>query len=256
MLSCLQVNITRMDQQKWKRELDDEARRKEKEEDDKENAHQNKPKGEGKAKTKPKSKAKKSPKEKDTKKDTKKDAKPTPTAKSAKAKAKPKTKPEPPPADAEAEMKTPVRKHVPKGPSPTGLQKRKSAAALEPGDHVTPPKESNRRKRGSGEIPKTFARRYKPSTSWGGFKWEALHSVFQSIISIRVKGLSKHEARFRNLKTLKTNLFWSKEPIKFLGFCRKKHVYPSGSAMTMGLSRRTFGTLPPRSSTCWTRRTT
>ena len=140
MLSCLQVNITRMDQQKWKRELDDEARRKEKEEDDKENAHQNKPKGEGKAKTKPKSKAKKSPKEKDTKKDPKKDAKPTPTAKSAKAKAKPKTKPEPPPADAEAEMKTPVRKHVPKGPSPTGLQKRKSAAALEPGDHVTPPR--------------------------------------------------------------------------------------------------------------------
>ena len=249
-----------MDQQKWKRELDDEARRKEKEEDDKENAHQNKPKGEGKAKTKPKSKAKKSPREKDTKKDTKKDAKkdakPTPTAKSAKAKAKPKTKPEPPPADAEAEMKTPVRKHVPKGPSPTGLQKRKSAAAVESGDHVTPPKEPNRKKRGSGEIPKTFARRYKPSTSWGGFKWEALRSVFQSIISIRVKGLSKHEARFRNLKTLKTNLFWSKEPIKFLGFCRKKHVYPSGSAMTMGLSRRTFGTLPPRSSTCWTRRTT
>ena len=126
-----------------------------------------------------------------------KDTKTTPTAGSAKSKAKSKAKPKtnPPVADAEADLKTPVGKPGPKAPSPAGPQKRKSTAALESGDHVTPPKGSNHKKRGPGETTKTFARRYKPSTRWGGSKWEALHSVFQSIISIRGKGPSKHEAR-------------------------------------------------------------
>lgn len=81
-------------------------------------------------------------------------------------------------AAAEPELKTPQRANPPKAPSPSASKRKAPAKASKHGGDA-----------------KTFARRYKPTTSWGAGKWEALRSVFTSIIAVRVNGpLSKLEA--------------------------------------------------------------
>lgn len=104
---------------------------------------------------------------------------------------KPKTQPVAVAAAAEPELKTPQRANPPKAPSPSASKSKSRKAPAKAADGVTPAKGE---KRVGGEA-KTFARRYKPTTTWGACKWEALKSVFTSIISVRVNGpLSKLEA--------------------------------------------------------------
>ena len=46
-----------------------------------------------------------------------------------------------------------------------------------------------------GDGKKTFARRYKPTTSYGSAKWEALRSAYTSIVAIHQTSPSQGEAR-------------------------------------------------------------
>lgn len=164
-----------MSQQAWKRELDAAA---------------NKEGGDGESEEKPKRRAK------------------------AKAKAKAKGK-----AKAKAKSKgTPKKLEKGTVTGKGGSKKRgKEAVPDKPEELITPPPKAPKTKghkrgtkcensgmddseaKGSGDKgqqawqKKTFARRYKPTSSWGAALWDALLTAYVSICSMHFKCPSKHE---------------------------------------------------------------
>ena len=254
-----QVALTRMDQQVWKQELDAAQKKTEKGADTEKGGKGGKGKAKSKAKAKARGKAKaKAKKDKDQVKTEKAEKKKKEVGRTKKRPAKAEEGDEIPQEEAEPEVKaprkprkskkqpavvaaaeedlrTPVRANPPKAPSPNSSKRRKAPAEV--ADGVTPGKE--RKKRGDGDT-KTFARRYKPTTTWGACKWEALRSVFTSIISVKVNGpLCKLEAigfLKRKRRYIKFKIPWVKF---FLSSLRT-------SAFSFFPVRRNFGIMPLR----------
>ena len=194
-----------MDQQAWKKDLDDEARKNGEEGEGNSKAKTTGRKGKGKGRGRGTGGKGRGGKGRGGRGKTVEDENPKESESHPKAsKPKPGAKKKPAAAlhSTDDVLKTPVRSTGPKAPSPAGPaggKKRKTVPKPEASEEdITPPK--------APKVVKTFARRYMPKTTWGKYKWQALKTVFASIISVRFKAPSLLEAGFfeKNMNWLKT----------------------------------------------------
>lgn len=188
------MDLTRLDQQSWKRELEGEAKAKKAEaEHGGDESDPPKPKsrkgrkpGRPKAKANPKRAAKGQPKRKATK---------TSDPAGGDLDEVPAYVPKPQIAKAKAKSKC-----VSEAPKPRKKAKVLPSAASE--DLATPP--PSRAGRGmtaassekddlSAKAKKTFARRYRPQSADGARLWDAIRAAFVAIVATRVKAPSKVE---------------------------------------------------------------
>ena len=185
-----QVDLTRLDQQSWKRELEEEAKAK-KAEGGNGGDESDPPKRKGKKPGRPKAKA-----------TPKRAAKCKPKGKATK------TSDQPGGESGEVPAKVPKRrvakakesKCVSEVPKPCKRAKVLPSAASE--DLATPP--PSRADCGTGaassekgdppaKAKKTFARRYRPTSADGARLWDAIRAAFVAIVAARVKAPSKLE---------------------------------------------------------------
>jgi len=179
-LICWEVELSRMEQQAWKRELDAGAA------DGEKPKQKRKPKAKAKGKSKAKAKAKAKAKE-----NKGQDEKTTKKKKKAQEETEDKTE-----KDEEAGTKKTKKKR--KGKST------KDVKSETPVDTIAtpPPKapktstegvEEQSREKG-GRVKKTFAGRYRPKTPWGSAMWDALRAAWVAVAMVQLNAPSKLEA--------------------------------------------------------------
>ena len=165
--SC-QAETSRMEQQAWKKELDQQA----------------KAKAQAKGKAKPKAKAK-------AKSQSKANAKKEKGPKEAKAKARGR-----PRKNGTKVEKTPEKsQEAGMSASPEAKVEKKAKAEKNVKGKETKPKETAVNKRKHDGDKTTFAGRYKSSTKTTGMIWECLRNKFESSLKSKLRSPSKLEAR-------------------------------------------------------------
>ena len=193
-----QAEVSRVDQQAWKQQLEGDSKDEEEEEQEGgkkkgQGAGRRKGKGRGKGRGKGKGKGKAKAEEKKQKKTQEKEKKTRGAAKKGQ--------------DAEGNQEDLVEKGDGagngKGRKRVAKTKGPSAEAGEDDEITTPPPRATQkrsRKSGSGlesgekQGKKTFARRYRPTTEGGKILWDALLNAFQGVVSVRMAVSSKMEA--------------------------------------------------------------
>ena len=224
----MQVDLTRLQQQKWKNELVSENQ----EADDEAQGGQPQPSKKGRKPKKGKKPGRRPKKGKKPGRKPKKDKKPAKKTSKKKSQAsrkdndkekadveglrtpEPKTKP---PAETSRSKKRRVQSQAQASSRPLGQQETLEADVVEPGrkrlrrmTHIEPEHElkekmvestsevtqekSSKEPKSESKTKSTFARRYKPKTKDGAFKWQALSAAFTAIVAKQLPCPSKLEA--------------------------------------------------------------
>ena len=185
-----EVELTRLEQQSWKAEVETdetaiggEPEKKVKKKPGRKKGQKNKGKKQGQ-----KSKGKKN---KGTKEDTKREKTQRAGKKVEKVEEVVEEPPKPKPRKRKAKVQAEVQAEVPEVVLETPRARKKTAATS---SRSKQDKQDNRKDGNGGEGRKTFARRYRPLSANGACLWDALKAAFVATIGVQVVAPSKKEA--------------------------------------------------------------